>query len=94
MEDDLMAMGNDFRERMLRLVDHVNRMKGQTSLLDKSPAIRRSLELRHKYTDPLHFLQIELMSRCRHDPEQSRKEVDKALLVTIAGIAASMRNTG
>ncbi len=94
VEDDLMAMGNDFRERMLRLVDHVNRMKGQTSLLDKSPAIRRSLELRHKYTDPLHFLQIELMSRCRHDPEQSRKEVDKALLVTIAGIAASMRNTG
>ena len=95
VDEELQPMGEAFRKRLLGLIDNVNRMKGQQTLLEKAPGIKRSLELRDKYTDPLHFLQIELMSRSRRkDSGSSREKVDKALLVTIAGIAASMRNTG
>ena len=89
----LQPLGEELRTRLNALIGHLNRLKGQTRLLETSPEIRRTLELRHPYTDPLHFLQIELMARSRHSTETDTY-VDKALLVTIAGIAAGMRNTG
>jgi len=94
VEESLMEMGNDFRKRMSSLVSFINELKGQTCLLENSPTIQRSLELRHPYTDPLHFLQIELLSRSRKNPQTGKANIDKALLITIAGIAAGMRNTG
>ena len=89
----LQPLGEELRTRLNALIGHLNRLKGQTRLLETSPEIRRTLELRHPYTDPLHFLQIALMARSRHSTETDTY-VDKALLVTIAGIAAGMRNTG
>ena len=85
-------MGDSFRERLSTLINDVNKIIGQSELLEKSPGIRRSLDLRNPYTDPLHFLQIELISRYRH--QEDNEKVKKALLITIAGIAAGMRNTG
>ena len=46
--------------------------------------------LRNVYTDPLKFLRAELLQRCR---DNSRPLLDLAVLVTIAGTAAVMRNT-
>ena len=91
---DLKAMGDKFREQLTKLTASVNKIKGQRELLEKSPEIKRTLELRHPYTDPLHFLQIELISRHRHGDGEHNDNVKKALLVTIAGIAAGMRSTG
>ena len=93
VEPALQSLGQELRERLLALIEHLNRLKSQARLLENSPEIRRTLELRHPYTDPLHFLQIELMARSR-DSSETSIYVDKALLVTIAGIAAGMRNTG
>jgi phosphoenolpyruvate carboxylase len=94
VEAELQPLAEGIRKRLRTLVDNINKMKNQESLLEKSPGIRRSLELRNTYTDALHFLQIELISRCRQSQGEPGKKVEKALLVTIAGIAASMRNTG
>ena len=62
-------------------------------LLYSSPVLRRSLEVRDVYLDPLNFLQISLLKRSRSqgsfDPLLQR-----ALLITVNGIAAGMRNTG
>ncbi|MCZ6502964.1 MAG: phosphoenolpyruvate carboxylase [Gammaproteobacteria bacterium] len=91
---DLKAMGDKFREQLTKLTASVNKIKGQDELLEKLPEIKRTLELRHPYTDPLHFLQIELISRHRHGDGEHNENVKKALLVTIAGIAAGMRSTG
>jgi phosphoenolpyruvate carboxylase len=91
---ELKAMGDRFREQLIGLIASVNKIKGQGELLEKSPEIKRTLDLRHPYTDPLHFLQIELISRHRHGDGEDNDSVKKALLVTIAGIAAGMRNTG
>ncbi len=94
VEERLQAFGAEFESRMQTLIQNILSLTQQTELLEKQPSIKRSLELRNPYTDPLHFLQIELMSRCRADPGGLHPTVDKALMVTIAGIAASMRNTG
>ena len=63
-------------------------------LLENSPEIKQTLSLRHPYTDPIHLLQIELIERCRAGNSGEPTEAQKALLVTIAGITASMLNTG
>ncbi len=92
VSETLREMGDGFRNRLRGLIDTVNWIKAQDELLEASPEIKQSLDLRHPYTDPLHFLQIELIARHRKEPENEK--VKKALLVTIAGIAAGMRNTG
>ena len=89
----LKLMGDSFRSRLLKLIGSINKMKNQDMLLEGSPEIRQTLDLRHPYTDPLHLLQIELIKRCREESGDIA-QAHKALLVTIAGIAASMRNTG
>ncbi|MEX2366375.1 MAG: phosphoenolpyruvate carboxylase, partial [Pseudohongiellaceae bacterium] len=90
---ELQEFAERLRRRMIELINIVNSLKEQEELLESQPEIKRSLELRHPYTDPLQFLQVELMKRSRTS-EDTNEQVDKALLVTIAGIAASMRNTG
>ena len=100
IDEDHQAIGVELRARLTELVANVNRLKDQTELLAGSPEIRTTLELRHPYTDPLHFLQTELIRRSREqdtessDDNAANEQVDKALMVTIAGIAAGMRNTG
>jgi len=92
VNNDLRLLGDGFREALDKLIHLVNKVKNQPALLTDNPEIIRSLDLRHPYTDPLHFLQVELMSRYRNSTDNDK--VKKALLITIAGIAAGMRNTG
>ena len=90
--DHLKPLGDHFHQELTSLIDEVNEVKKQEVLLENAPDVRQTISLRDPYTDPLHFLQIELISRYRQDGKNER--VKKALLITIAGIAASMRNTG
>jgi phosphoenolpyruvate carboxylase len=65
---------------------------GEKTLLQRSPVLRRSIRLRNPYVDPLSYMQVLLLEkkrRSRLDPEGER-----ALLLTMHGIAAGMRNTG
>ena len=65
---------------------------GREDLLDNNPVMRWSIRVRDPYTDPLHLLQAELMARLRD--RDSDPVLESALMVTIAGIAAGLRNTG
>jgi len=69
---------------------------GQQQLLESSLVLRRSLELRDSYLAPLHALQTSLLARARTLPEDGPQDSDlqRALLLTINGIAAGLRNTG
>ncbi|HAG92965.1 MAG TPA: hypothetical protein DCL78_02510, partial [Gammaproteobacteria bacterium] len=62
-------------------------------LLQNNAVIRRSIEVRNPYLDPLHMLQVELMRSLRLKSEELPDET-RALMITVAGIAAGMRNTG
>jgi len=89
---ELLRLGVELRSRLARTVSALGELTGRESLLDNNPVMRWSIRVRDPYTDPLHLLQAELMARLR-----SREEdpvLESALMVTIAGIAAGMRNTG
>jgi phosphoenolpyruvate carboxylase len=63
----------------------------QQALLDRSPALRRSLQLRRAYLDPINLIQAELLRRQRLADDD---ELQDALLATVNGVAAGLKNTG
>jgi phosphoenolpyruvate carboxylase len=67
-------------------------LKGSTELLEDSPLLQRTLQVRDIYLDPINYLQVSLLARSRAGEVSS--ELDRALLLTVNGIAAGMRNTG
>jgi phosphoenolpyruvate carboxylase len=91
VSEELIALGSSLRGRLLNIVSVINGIKGQDSLLQGNPVIRQSIDVRNPYIDPLHFLQAELLNRDRNRPDQ---RLEQALMVTMAGISAGMRNTG
>jgi phosphoenolpyruvate carboxylase len=89
--DELRALGQELRAACRRTVATIVRAKQEEQLLDGDPELRRTLELRNPYVDPLNVLQAELLLRARASDDQ---RIWDALLVTVNGIAAGMRNTG
>ncbi|WP_303760090.1 phosphoenolpyruvate carboxylase [Alcanivorax jadensis] len=89
---DLARLGEVLRERLTGTVNALSALTGREDLLDNNPVMRWSIRVRDPYTDPLHLLQAELMARLRQ--QDGDKTLESALMVTIAGIAAGLRNTG
>lgn len=81
------------RQEHARTVAAVLRVSGQERLLDGNPVLRRTFEVRDAYLAPLHALQIALLRRFRAGDEPDL-DLRRALLVTVNGIAAGLRNTG
>ncbi|MDB5101589.1 MAG: Phosphoenolpyruvate carboxylase [Cyanobacteria bacterium RYN_339] len=68
---------------------------GQPTLLADNGTLRRSIEVRNPYVDPLNYLQVELLARRREQElESERALLDDALKLSVNGIAAGMKNTG
>lgn len=89
----LQKLGEELRQRLQEAIDALRRIHNGQPLLAASPVLRRSISVRTPYTEPLHMLQAEIMQRRRKVGEQD-KSFDRALMVTITGIAAALRNTG
>ena len=79
-----------------RTVGELARLKGG-ALLDDLPILKRTLAVRDVYLDPINVLQVELLARSRaeaaSDGEPNRL-IQRALLLTVNGVAAGLRNTG
>jgi hypothetical protein len=82
---------------------------GEASLLENQPELKRTLDVRDTYLEPLHHLQVALLRQYREAGEADRQTVvapgsrrvpsdstalERALLTSVNGIAAGMRNTG
>jgi phosphoenolpyruvate carboxylase len=75
--------------RAVRAIERIFDRKGP---LDPGSTLARSIDLRNPYVDPLSFIQIELLRRKRQGG--SDRELQRAILLTINGIASGLRSTG
>jgi phosphoenolpyruvate carboxylase len=80
------------RDGWERTRDRLLELTGQSALLEKQPALARSIRLRLPYIEPLNHLQVELIRRHRSGDADPR--VREGIHLTINGIAAGLRNTG
>ncbi|MFY8275247.1 phosphoenolpyruvate carboxylase [Pseudoalteromonas sp. SSDWG2] len=87
----LQPLGDKLREELAQAVALIKELSPEHTLLGHQPWIRESIALRNPYTDPLNVLQVELLKRAR---SESSEALDNALMITMTGIAAGMRNTG
>lgn len=87
----LRSLGDELREKYRQAVKTTLELTGHQVPLESQPVVRRSVEVRNTYVDPLNLLQVELLGRVREGQEETALD---ALLVAINGIAAGMRNTG
>lgn len=93
-EPALEALGGRLRQRFHRLQEALLKVLDQDELLEKTPLIRQAIDVRNPYIDPLHGLQAELLQRNRDADGAISADLSRALMVTMAGIAAGLRNTG
>ncbi|WP_120993920.1 phosphoenolpyruvate carboxylase [Stutzerimonas urumqiensis] len=94
VEPSLQPLGAQLRDRLSQTVEVVLQLTGQPRLLANNPQTLESFGLRDAYLDPLHLLQMELLARARQADSQADSPLEQALLVSVAGIAAGLRNTG
>ena len=73
-----------------RTMDAVLQTVESGTLLERQPVLRRSIQLRNPYVDPMNAIQVELLRRFRGGDDDARLP----LMRSIAGIAAALRNTG
>ena len=90
---ELQDVGEDLRRRLDLARRGVLQVLGAKTLLEENPVLRRSIDVRNPYVDPINIVQIALLSRLRGD-ETVEPALWQAFLVTVNGIAAGMRNVG
>jgi phosphoenolpyruvate carboxylase len=90
--EELKPLGRLLRNKLQKVSSLIIELKEQERLIEDNQTIRQSIDVRNPYIDPLHYLQAELLYRSRQTSDN--KKVSKALMITMAGIASGMQNTG
>jgi phosphoenolpyruvate carboxylase len=87
---------NDLSEEHERAYKFLCQILRQKELLTQIPVIKRSIERRNPYVDPLNFIQVDLLRTLRQMPEDDpeRDVILQAVLSSVSGIAAGMKTTG
>jgi phosphoenolpyruvate carboxylase len=88
---DSAPLGDALEARFDDTVRRILDVTGNRSLLDENAVLRRSIDVRNPYVDPINRLQVEILHRLRVARDE---ELVRAFWITANGIAAGMRNTG
>ncbi|GLO62148.1 phosphoenolpyruvate carboxylase [Vibrio sp. MACH09] len=92
-DKSLWRLGDQLRAQLQSDIKTVLNVENNENLMQSNPWGLESIRLRNIYVLPMNILQAELLYRTRQT-ENPSPELEEALMVTIAGIAAGMRNTG
>ena len=92
VDPKLQGLGNTLRKQLQSDEQAVLKLLNQDQTMESDPWNLSSFNLRKPYLVPLHLMQIEVLKRLREKPEHP--ECEQVLMVTMAGIATGMRNTG
>jgi len=96
--EELWSLGDEFRNSFHITHKILLKLLEQKELLTKDSILRRSMLVRNSELLVLHLLQIEMLSRTRKAEGQfdfkDKETLERALLISISGIAAGLHNTG
>lgn len=85
-------LGGELREAFCMTEEYVLLVSGHEKLTENNKSLKRLIESRLPFLNPINMIQVEILRRLRRDVNNPR--LRDALLITINGIAAGMRNTG
>ena len=92
---ELKKIGNELRAKLIELIE-INKKIIPNNIINQRKAFRKSIKLRNTYAEILNLLQADIMKRLnkKNINTKSKKILMDAMIVTISGISASMKNTG
>ncbi|HEX6737234.1 MAG TPA: phosphoenolpyruvate carboxylase [Vicinamibacteria bacterium] len=83
------------RDEYHRTEAAILRLTQQEELMDREPWMKRSIRVRNPYIDPMNYTQVALLRRLRALGDGPEAEaLREAVLLSVNGIAAGLRNTG
>jgi len=96
VDDELRYFGDLLRDELAQSQKLLLALLKQDNVMEKDLPAKASMEIRSDYLEPLHLIQMELLkrSRAQADDTVANTDLDNALMVSIAGLATGLRNTG
>ncbi len=92
MREEIFGLIQAEHERTTRMICEVADVG---ELLERAPVLAQSIARRNPYVDPLSYIQVELLERLRAEPDgAARAALEDAIMLSISGIAAGLKNTG
>ena len=94
-DKNLKSTGERLRKELLSLIQ-VNKKIMPNYIIEKRKEYRKSIRIRNTYAEVLNILQADIMKKL-NKPKlkiKDKKYLKDAMLITIAGIAAAMKNVG
>ncbi|XP_004490285.1 phosphoenolpyruvate carboxylase 4-like isoform X1 [Cicer arietinum] len=92
VSENRQELGRQLRNELITTEKFVIVISGHDKLLQSNRTLRRLIENRLPFLNPINMLQVEILKRLRCDDDNLKAR--DVLLITINGIAAGMRNTG
>ena len=94
-DHELQNIGDKLRKQLLSLI-YINKTLIPKYILEQRKSYRESIRIRNTYAETLNLLQADIMKKLKvtNLRNADKKLLMDAMMVTIAGISAAMKNTG